>query len=107
MENILDSVKIRKIPKEILIKETIRCKRNWKDEYFEDYEIDDLTLERWVVNYIRHNLVEYDETVNSLKGKVEKDHAYFVFKKGILGKIAEVYPDYAEECKRQMEFMPI
>ena len=65
--------------------------------------IDDYTLARWVVNYIRHHLVKYDQTIENLKGKIGKDKAYFVFKKAVLDKISSIYPQYAAECQRQAE----
>lgn len=58
---------------------------------------------RWVVNYIRHNLISYDSTLFDNKGKVGKDEAYPIFKKAVLDRIAATYPKYAAECKRQAE----
>lgn len=61
------------------------------------------TLMRWVVNYIRHNLISYDLTLFDNKGKVGKDEAYPIFKKAVLNRIATTYPKYAAECQRQAE----
>lgn len=61
------------------------------------------TLMRWVVNYIRHNLISYDSTLFDNKGKVGKDEAYPIFKKAVLDRIAATYPKYAAECKRQAD----
>ena len=61
------------------------------------------TLNRWVVNYIRHNLVNYDYTLGENRGKVGKDEPYPAYKKAVLERIATVYPKYAAECKRQAE----
>lgn len=61
------------------------------------------TLMRWVVNYIRHNLISYDSTLFDNKGKVGKDEAYPIFKKAVLNRIAATYPKYAAECKRQAD----
>ncbi len=61
------------------------------------------TLMRWVVNYIRHNLISYDSTLFDNKGKVGKDEAYPIFKKAVLDRIAATYPKYAAECQRQAE----
>ena len=60
------------------------------------------TMQRWVVNFIRHNLVSYDYTLHVHKGRVGINECYTDYKKAILMKIAEVYPQYADECKRQM-----
>lgn len=62
------------------------------------------TMERWIVNYIRHNLINYDaECRHLLSGQVGKNSAYVTFKKAILEKIAVAYPDYAAECSLQAE----
>lgn len=61
------------------------------------------TLMRWVVNYIRHNLISYDLTLFDNKGKVGRNEAYPIFKKAVLDRIAATYPKYAAECQRQAE----
>ncbi len=61
------------------------------------------TLNRWVVNYIRHNLVNYSSMLYQLRGKIGKEKAYYALKNAILDKIAEVYPTYADECYRQKQ----
>ena len=63
---------------------------------------------RWVVNYIRHNLVKvgsmhYDKALRELAGQVGKDNAYNVFKYIVLDKIAVAYPYYKRECERQKQ----
>lgn len=60
------------------------------------------TMKRWIVNYIRHNLVSYDYTLYMNKGRVGINECYADYKNTILMKIAEVYPQYADECRRQM-----
>ena len=61
------------------------------------------TLVRWVVNYIRHKLTNYDRDLINLNGQTGKDRAYTSYKQIVLQKIAEVYPQYAQECENQME----
>lgn len=62
------------------------------------------TMERWIVNYIRHNLINYDDECRRLlSGQVGKNSAYVTFKKAILEKIAVAYPAYAAECSLQAE----
>lgn len=114
INKLVENIEIKVIPDDKLIKKTIAAKNLWYS-YQDDmrgtfYEhrvyrnsIDDCTLARWVVNYIRHNLVKYDQTMENIKGKIGKDKAYFVFKKAVLDKIASVYPQYAAECQRQAE----
>lgn len=105
-----EGIRVTLIDEEQLIKRTLQAKREWYNyqaairdncDYFDIYEVDAETLQRWVVNYIRHNLVKYDPVVDSLIGKVGKQEAYYYFKNKVLDEISKVYPKYAEECKRQ------
>lgn len=62
---------------------------------------------RWMVNYIRHDLCEYDDSLYTLfrPGKMaDKDKLYPKIKGETLAKIAQVYPELAEECKAQSNF---
>ena len=85
-------------------------------EYYEEYEEaveanvhfvfrrpSDEVLNRWIVNYIRHNCTSYDQELLEICGKVGHEEAYSEFKKRLLQKIAVVYPAYADECRRQIE----
>jgi hypothetical protein len=54
--------------------------------------------ERQAVNYIRHNLTDYDELVAECGDPAEKTRT----RNRILRQIAEAYPELAEAAKRQM-----
>ena len=56
---------------------------------------------RTAVNCIRHNYTNYDAALRSLVGKVGKAAAYEMLKDRVLDEIAEVYPEYADECFAQ------
>ena len=65
------------------------------------------TVDRWMVNYIRHDLCEYDDSLYTLfrPGKMaDKDKLYPKVKRETLAKIAQVYPELADECKAQSGF---
>lgn len=64
---------------------------------------DEETTQRWIVNYIRHELIDYDRIAYSLRGKIGGSYGYVALKLSILNKIAEVYPKYSEECEKQSE----
>lgn len=115
IEVIIAQTHIKKIKTDKLEKLAITAKQKWYDEApFSrfDGEIRDArganrqTIERWVVNYIRHNLIAYDSVLDSMKGRVGVVAAYPNFKSAILDKIAEVYPEYKKECCRQKEIDP-
>lgn len=70
---------------------------------FADFtSVDEDTINRWVVNYIRHSLTQYDKNLLKFVGKVGKDNAYCTFRNLLLTRIAEIYPKYAETCRLQM-----
>lgn len=74
----------------------------WDSESFASaYGADPATIDRWTVNYIRHNMVDYDYCLEKLKGEVGKDEAYRILKNYVLDLIKSTYPELAEECERQ------
>ena len=109
------SLRISIIPDNELRKKTLEAKQSWYDyladigkyHFYNDIcNVDTDTMNRWVVNYIRHNLIDYDaECRYLLYGHVGKDDAYIIFKQEILLRIADAYPAYAEECKDQITFL--
>ena len=58
---------------------------------------------RWCVNYIRHELTDYDETLSWLKEQpVEETEAYLKYKVALLTMIGEVYPSLRTEIGNQL-----
>jgi len=74
----------------------------------EDYESiatinsDKMFLNRIVVNFLRHQLTEYDNRLHEIAGKTGIRKAYLILNRKIYDKIAEIYPEYKEECIRQL-----
>ena len=114
MEKVIASLSVLIVPEKNLIKRTIKAKNDWyafnaslRNEWL-DYEVtaggvDEDTLNRWVVNYIRHRLVRYDDALRLMDGRVGKYEVYPEFKRAVLAKISEAYPNYAAECQRQID----
>lgn len=114
------TLQVKVLKKEVLLKRTLEEKAEWYCETqkleCDDFKLvlannvktaDEETKSRWVVNYIRHNLVDienggYDEFLFQLKGKVGIN-AYLIFRQRVLEKIAQIYPEYADECLRQIK----
>ena len=72
------------------------------DDRSADKDSNPAFLERIMVNYIRHELTEYDRTLETTIGKVGK---YFVIPElwnRVFTLIAETYPELADECRRQL-----
>ena len=53
------------------------------------------------MNYVRHELTSYDDTLLHAYGEVGIDRAVAVIRNRVLGEIASVYPELAAECARQ------
>lgn len=110
---IANSLSVIVIPDDELIDKTIDAKNDWYCSHDIDswagYDTNEETLNRWIVNYIRHNLIDgeykrqYDYSLVRLRNKVGKSEAYDKFKMIVLDKIAEAYPKYAKECERQKQ----
>ena len=104
------TIRIKVIPDAKLRELAVESRQMWYDETDafsrfgrNAYEADETTVNRWCVNFIRHHLTTYDENLARMKGKTGVREIYPEFRNAILRKIAEAYPKYAEEARRQME----
>lgn len=109
MLTISDKIIVKRLDLQTLAQKTIKAKNDyyeylglWRNIYRTTYGADAQTLDRWMVNYIRHNLTEYDEELDRLYGKTGRTEAYFLFFKAVMEKIATVYPELKEECENQI-----
>ena len=107
VDEFVESVRISRVPLERLRLTAIQDKQKWYDangiydKFAED--ADDATVKRWMVNYIRHNMVEYDREIDDMKGKTGKSLLYYELHSGVLHKISDVYPELKDECLRQIK----
>ena len=108
----INAIQVSVLPDDELVEKTLKAKQDWYDRHQdpedygqENYRIartaDREIVERWVVNYIRHNLVSYDLFLSRISGQVGSVAAYPEVKEAVLKKIAEAYPAYKMECDRQ------
>lgn len=111
----LNSIQIKVLPDSLLQEKALESKQTWYEMnqlerygYIDPsdipnvYTADKNTVNRWVVNYIRHNLVQYDNFLERIYGKVGVHDTYIDTKIFILEKIADAYPKYSKECERQI-----
>ena len=96
IEEFIEAISIKILPDDELRSRTLQAKQIWYQKhphYDEDYdedvianvnEADEDTLVRWVVNYVRHNLVDYDGFLYRIDGKVGAADAYPEFKIEVL-----------------------
>ena len=104
----IGNIRVKKMDFQKVTRRALGATRNW---YLitgqwdnTQFNPDEKTVERWTVNYIRHNLTEYDSFLFSVKGKTGIPFAYPLYRKAVLEKIADVYPQLSEECARQATF---
>lgn len=101
---ITNNLQVHIWPENLLEQETLAAKEEiemQKGHYSDVYNIQDNVLNRWKVNFVRHNLTNYEDVLNSLYGVVGKQEAYKILKYAVLDKIGESYPYLKEECQRQ------
>lgn len=108
-DELIASIHVQRIDMQALQELTIAAKQKWYDVNGKDEIVDPSreTVERWMVNYIRHKLCEYDDSLYMLfrPGKMaDKAELYPKIKRETLAKIAQVYPELADECKAQSNF---
>lgn len=114
MQTAIDSTTIKMLDDEALRRKAIyhakeRYLRKLGNDYFDGNNLEEATICRWVVNYIRHQLVKcnyhatYDNVLYNFRGKLGKDKLYLYYKSALLDKIAAAYPKYADECREQKE----
>lgn len=99
------AIKVRKISYAAVEERAMQDKETY-EHIKGDYDADvrnapEHVKKRWMVNYIRHNLTVYDRDLYDMRGKVGVHEGYQSYKNAVLDKIAEAYPNLAEECERQ------
>lgn len=101
---ITNNLQVHIWPENLLEQETFAAKEEMemqKGHYSDVYNVQDNVLNRWKVNFIRHNLTNYEDVLSSLYGVVGKQEAYKILKCATLDKIGDSYPYLKEECQRQ------
>lgn len=106
----IERISVKRIGFDALLSRTLFEKQDWYDyqsairnraEERNAYSADKQTKCRWMVNYVRHNLTEYDDTLYAISGKTGCHTEYLRYKHAVLTKIADVYPELRDECNRQ------
>lgn len=109
-DKFIESIKIEKVDLDVLRTAAIEAQQDWYYEqyyyrgkgYVKDaYGADEDTVKRWMVNFVRHEMTTYDEQLYYMKGKVGVHDMYEDIRNFILGKIAVIYPELAQECEKQ------
>ena len=64
---------------------------------------DDGFLDRICVNYLRHELSDYDGKLLETRKKIGQSDAYEIIRDKVLNAIADAYPYLASECNTQLQ----
>ena len=101
----ISKIIVKRVSLDELERLTLEAKLDWllwtRDDFYGFDDLSDETLARWMINYIRHNLTNYDEILDNIKGKFGVEEAYIKYKKILMLKIKEVYPELFIETKEQ------
>jgi hypothetical protein len=94
-----DDVPIPRLPPDVL---TDRAVRHSEPRDAPAAKADRGTLNRWKVNYLRHELIQFDATIEGLFGQVGRAAAEKLMRRRALEAIGRTYPDLLDECQRQL-----
>jgi hypothetical protein len=80
-------------------------RRGWWDDYDPATVegVDEATLARWSVNYLRHQGTRYDATLGDLYAQVGRHEAAALLRRRIYEEIGRAYPWLAGEADRQRQ----
>ena len=110
-DKLISEIDVEVVPLSQLRKEAICFKlyeNARRNRYCDDpAEAPEGTMQRWMVNQVRHCHTDYDAALFAGKGEVGIGDERFRYKLAVLGKIAEAYPQLAAECKSQSEQVSI
>lgn len=106
VQRIIEQLDVTVLHRKKLKDETIAAKNAWNLEHgdIDPIRVNELPREvlvRWEVNFIRHNLTDYEKVLHELSGLVGKSEASVIIRNAILEKIGEAYPYLKNECIRQ------
>lgn len=107
----IPTISVKRIDFTSLKNKALQSKQSWYD-YQADIRnswewrktvngADEATIRRWMVNYIRHKLTTYDSELEIIFNRTGKDKGFVLLHNAVLDKIAETYPELADECDNQ------
>lgn len=95
-----DEVRIPDLAPHVLTDRAIRH-RDPRDA-IDAHKADEATLNRWKVNYLRHQLTDYDSMIEGMFGAIGRAAVEAVMRRRALEAIGKKYPDLLDECQRQL-----
>jgi hypothetical protein len=112
LEHLLAGITVPVVPWNVLVTRACNNYNRWCQRH-ERIRTEPVTptpstamVTRIVVNYLRHNLTDYDEILKD-NVRLLGIHVYPILKKAVIEQIASKYPRLAVECRSQHENMII
>lgn len=106
-DNLLGQVEVQQIvvplvAEDVLARRAVRHRDARQAKPTDAPALDHRTLERWKVNYLRHQLIAYDSLLDGMYGLTGRLEAARLLRNKVYAAIANAYPDLAAECSRQL-----
>lgn len=105
VDKAISSIRVERLPLKQVRRSALWAKAEWyeaTEQWDKDVDLaDEDTKRRWMVNYIRHNLTDYDDSLYQMSGRPGCHEEYKRYKFAVLEEIAETYPALQSECVRQ------
>lgn len=99
-------IKVRVLPDDVVLERAIEsynsAPRRGRDDFRADKDSDPEFLMRIQVNYIRHELTRYDLVLVETAGKIGAVEARRRIREKVYDAIGEAYPQFGDECRRQV-----
>ena len=97
-----DEITVPRLDPAVLSARAVRHRDEREGELTDPSEVDRRTLDRWKVNYLRHQLTAYDALLDDLFGTAGRPEAERTLRRRVYTAIWNTYPDLADECQRQL-----
>lgn len=103
LAEVLPNVRVRRLKLNELRRRALASKKE-RDEFHGDFggnpaNAEERHIHRWMVNFARHELSNYDEVREKYAGKVGVHDAAEAVRSAVLAKIAVFWPELQEACR--------
>lgn len=97
-----EQIVVPKLTSAVLTARAVRHRDARQGDATDPAKLDPRILDRWKVNYLRHQLTTYDTALDELFGQVGRADAERALRRRVYSAIWNAYPELAAECQRQL-----
>jgi hypothetical protein len=97
-----EQIVVPRLPAPVLTARAVRHRDARQGDKTDPAKVDRSTLDRWKVNYLRHQLTTYDTALDELFGQIGRADAERALRHRVYSAIWNTYPELAAECQRQL-----